>query len=411
MKKGKLLRRILPLLMALALVVPMFQPVAVTQVQAKPSKAEIEALKKNAADLDKQKKELQEKLKAVRADKYAALEKKDLIEGQMEVIQSEIDNCDDQIATMGDLITAKGEELVQTEAKEKAQYELFCKRVRNMEENGTLSYWSILFSSVSFSDLLDNFMMMDEIMAYDTAIMEQLQETRNQIEADKAEIEKAKAEQEAAREVQVKAKEELAASQAEVDKLIEEISGQEELLAAQEAKLRAEANSIDAELRQTEEQMKPQINNVPSESGFMWPLPGHYTLSSLFGSRIHPITGRPNNHTGIDIPAPGGTPIVAAKSGVVTKSLHKGSYGSYVVISHSDGTSTLYAHMSSRAVSQGQTVKQGQVIGYVGHTGSATGDHLHYEVRVGGNRRDPVDYYKSLTLYVGYGSRRKVLPH
>ena len=411
MKKGKLLRRILPLLMALALVVPMFQPVAVTQVQAKPSKAEIEALKKNAADLDKQKKELQEKLKAVRADKYAALEKKDLIEGQMEVIQSEIDNCDDQIATMGDLITAKGEELVQTEAKEKAQYELFCKRVRNMEENGTLSYWSILFSSVSFSDLLDNFMMMDEIMAYDTAIMEQLQETRNQIEADKAEIEKAKAEQETAREVQVKAKEELAASQAEVDKLIEEISGQEELLAAQEAKLRAEANSIDAELRQTEEQMKPQINNVPSESGFMWPLPGHYTLSSLFGSRIHPITGRPNNHTGIDIPAPGGTPIVAAKSGVVTKSLHKGSYGSYVVISHSDGTSTLYAHMSSRAVSQGQTVKQGQVIGYVGHTGSATGDHLHYEVRVGGNRRDPVDYYKSLTLYVGYGSRRKVLPH
>ena len=411
MKNGKLLRRILPLLMALALVVPMFQPVAVTQVQAKPSKAEIEALKKNAADLDKQKKELQEKLKAVRADKYAALEKKDLIEGQMEVIQSEIDNCDDQIATMGDLITAKGEELVQTEAKEKAQYELFCKRVRNMEENGTLSYWSILFSSVSFSDLLDNFMMMDEIMAYDTAIMEQLQETRNQIEADKAEIEKAKAEQEAAREVQVKAKEELAASQAEVDKLIEEISGQEELLAAQEAKLRAEANSIDAELRQTEEQMKPQINNVPSESGFMWPLPGHYTLSSLFGSRIHPITGRPNNHTGIDIPAPGGTPIVAAKSGVVTKSLQKGSYGSYVVISHSDGTSTLYAHMSSRAVSQGQTVKQGQVIGYVGHTGSATGDHLHYEVRVGGNRRDPVDYYKSLTLYVGYGSRRKVLPH
>ena len=411
MKKGKLLRRVLPLLMALVLIVPMFQPMAVTQAQAKPSKAEIEALKKDAAELDKQKKELQEKLKGVRADKYAALEKKDLIEGQLEVIQSEIDNCDLQITTMGDLIAAKSEELVQTQAKEKAQYELFCKRVRNMEENGTLSYWSILFSSVSFSDLLDNFMMMDEIMAYDTAIMEQLQETRNQIETDKETIENAKLEQEAAREIQVKAKEEQEAARAEVDKLIEEISGQEELLAAQEAKLRADANAIDAELRQTEEQMKPQINNVPSESGFVWPLPGYYTLSSLFGGRVHPITGRPNNHTGIDIPAPGGTPIVAAKSGVVTKSLHKGSYGSYVVISHSDGTSTLYAHMSRRAVSTGQTVKQGQVIGYVGHTGSATGDHLHYEVRVGGGRRDPVSYYKGLTLYVGYGSRRKVLPH
>ena len=411
MKKGNLLRRILPLLMAALLIVPMFQPIAVTQIQAKPSKAEIEALKKKDAELDKQKKELQDQLKNVRADKYAAIEKKDLIESQLEVIQAEIDNCDTQIATMGELIVAKGEELAQAEEKEKAQFDLFQRRVRNMEENGKLSYWSILFSSVSFSDLLDNFMMMDEIMAYDTAVMEELQKTRNQIEEDKQAIENARVEQEAARAGQVKAKEEQEAAQAEVDKLIEEISGQEELLAAQEAKLRQEAAAIDAELRQTEEEMKPQIDNVPSESGFVWPLPGHYTLSSLFGGRIHPITGRPNNHTGIDIPAPGGTPIVAAKSGVVTKSLHKGSYGSYVVISHSDGTSTLYAHMSRRAVSTGQTVKQGQVIGYVGHTGSATGDHLHYEVRVGGGRRDPVSYYKGLTLYVGYGSRRKVLPH
>ena len=165
MKKGNLLRRILPLLMAALLIVPMFQPIAVTQVQAKPSKAEIEALKKKDAELDKQKKELQDQLKNVRADKYAAIEKKDLIESQLEVTQAEIDNCDTQIATMGELIVAKVEELAQAEEKEKAQFDLFQRRVRNMEENGKLSYWSILFSSVSFSDLLDNFMMMDEIRA------------------------------------------------------------------------------------------------------------------------------------------------------------------------------------------------------------------------------------------------------
>lgn len=411
MKKGKLLRRVVPLLMTAALIVPLFRPMAVNEVQAAPSKAEIEALKQNAAELEKQKKEVQEKLKAVQADKYAALEKKDLIESQMELIQSEINNCDTQIGQMDELIASKSEELAQAEVKEKEQYELFCKRVRNMEENGTMSYWSILFSSVTFSDLLDNFMMMDEIMAYDTAVMEELQNTRNQIKTDKEEMETAKVEQENLRAAKVESQDELAASQAEVDKLIEEISSQEDLLAAQEAKLQEDAKEIDEELRQTEENMKPQINNVPSESGFSWPLPGYYTLSSLFGGRIHPITGRPNNHTGIDIPAPGGTPIVAAKSGVVTKSLHKGSYGNYVVVSHSDGTNTLYAHMSSRAVSTGQTVSQGQVLGYVGHTGSATGDHLHYELRVGGGRRDPVDYYKSITLYVGYGSNKKVLAH
>lgn len=105
---------------------------------------------------------------------------------------------------------------------------------------------------------------------------------------------------------------------------------------------------------------------MPSESGFLWPLNGYNTLTSLFGSRIHPITGKANNHTGIDIPAPAGTAILASKSGVVITSTRNRSYGNYVVVGHSDGTSTLYAHMSSRSVSQGQTVKQGQVVGRVG---------------------------------------------
>ena len=196
------------------------------------------------------------------------------------------------------------------------------------------------------------------------------------------------------------------------DKLIREISAQEDVLEAAEAALKKQANAVDAEIRAKEKAMQSQIANVPSESGYLWPLPaGYNTLSSLFAGRRHPITGKYHSHTGIDIPAPKNTPIYAAKSGVVTTSIKKGSYGNYVVVSHSDGTSTLYAHMNSRAVKEGQTVKQGQVIGYVGTTGSSTGNHLHFEVRVNGTRKNPTDFFKDKTLYVTSGGKKAVLPH
>ena len=150
---------------------------------------------------------------------------------------------------------------------------------------------------------------------------------------------------------------------------------------------------MDAQIKKLEQQYAAQIANVPSESGYLWPLPSSYnTLSSLYGNRIHPITRRPNSHTGIDVPAPSGTHIYAAKSGVVTTSTYNRSYGNYVVVSHSDGTSTLYAHMSSRKVSVGQKVAQGDVIGITGSTGHSTGPHLHFEVTEGGVLINPLSH-------------------
>ena len=110
-----------------------------------------------------------------------------------------------------------------------------------------------------------------------------------------------------------------------MDALITEISGQESQVKAAEAKLQAAANAADAEIRAAEKELASQIANVPSESGFLWPLPGRYNLSSLYGSRKHPVTGKANNHTGIDVPAPSGTSILACKSGVVTTSTYNNS--------------------------------------------------------------------------------------
>lgn len=401
-EKGRV-RRWLIRLCSAALVALMVLPVlpdVVVLPASAVTQAEINQMKEDAAALKKQRAELQKQLKAIQADKSKALDQKALLEQQINATQAEINNIAAQITQYDQLIAQKETELAATEEKERAQYELFCKRVREMEEQGEVSYWSILFSSDDFSDLLDNAMMVEEIMDYDNQVMNELIAIREQIEADKTALETARQEQKDAKAEQEAAKAELKSQQAQVDALITEISGQESQVKAAEAKLQAAANAADAEIRAAERELASQIANVPSESGFLWPLPGRYNLSSLYGSRKHPVTGKANNHTGIDVPAPSGTPIQACKSGVVTTSTYNNSYGNYVVVSHSDGTSTLYAHMSRRNASKGQTVSQGQVIGYVGTTGSSTGNHLHLEIRVNGSRRDPINYFQSLPLTI-----------
>lgn len=400
----------LSLALALALLLPLTGQMAVVPASAA-TQDQIDALRQDASDLDAQKAEIQAQLEAVQADKSQALEQKRLLEEQIEVIQAEIGNMDAQILAYDELISQKNAELEQTEAQEQEQYELFCRRVRAMEEQGEISYWSVLFSSTDFSDLLDNYMMIEEIIAYDNSVIEALQALQDQVEQERAEVEEAKAAQEAARQERQAAQDELEAQEAQVDQVIAEISSQEDLLEEMEAELQRAADAVDEQIRELERQMAPQISNVQSESGFLWPLDASInTLSSLYGSRQDPITGRPGNHTGIDIPAARGTPIYASKSGVVTTSVYGSgsswSYGNYVVVSHSDGTSTLYAHMSSRAVSEGQTVSQGEVVGYVGTTGRSTGNHLHFEIRVNGSRTDPLYYFTDLTLYYRSGGQK-----
>ena len=392
------LRRAACVLLTAALLVPAWGGLA-RQVRAA-AQSEIDALKAEQAESQVRQEELKEQLAGVKEDQAAAQQKRQLLQQQLEAINAELDSINAQISYYDQEIAQKEAERREAEAKEQAQYELFCERVRYMEEQGEVSYWSILFSSKDFADLLDNAMMVEEIMDYDNQVMDQLIALREQIEQDKAELETARQEQQDAKAEQEAAQANLQAQESEVDALLSQISNQEDELEAREAQLRAASDAATAEIAAAERELAAQIANVPSESGFLWPLPGRYNLSSLFGSRKHPITGKANNHTGIDIPASSGTSILAAKSGVVTTSTYNNSYGNYVVVSHSDGTSTLYAHMVRRNCSKGDTVSQGQVIGYVGTTGSSTGNHLHFEVRVNGSRVDPINYFTDLPLTI-----------
>lgn len=366
------------------------------------TQSEINDLKNNASELDKQKQELENQLAQVKNNKDQMMEQKMLLEQQINVIQAEIDNIDAQIALYDQQIAETEADLAEAEEAEQAQYELFCERVRYMEENGNISYWSILFNASDFSDLLDRYTMVSEIMEYDNAVLDQLVALQEQIEQDKAQLEEARAGQQAARDEQAAAQAELKNQEAEVDKLMAEISAQEANLEDSIDDLEAEAANMDKEIAALEKQLQEQLaangGSITSESGYIWPLSGYTNLSSLCGGRKDPFTGKPATHSGIDVPAPKGTEVKAAKSGVViTSSYNAGGYGNYVVVSHGNGNTTLYAHLSSRKVSVGDTVKQGQVIGLVGSTGRSTGNHLHYEVRVNNVRIDPVTLYSGLT--------------
>ena len=144
------------------------------------------------------------------------------------------------------------------------------------------------------------------------------------------------------------------------------------------------------------ELMNPDSTRTPTGT-LQWPLPVAGTITSPFGHRIDPLTGEVSSHTGTDIACAEGTPILAAADGIVTVAngldSWGGSYGYYIQIDHGTGLETLYAHCSSICVTTGQQVQAGQVIGYVGHTGRATGSHLHFEVRANGNRVNPLQNF------------------
>ena len=390
--------------LALIMLLPMFTMVLEAAQAADTSALEqqIKEYQQRQAELAAQIKDLDQQLKAIAGDKAQALEQKRLLDQQISAKVQEIQSTESIIAQYDALIADEQAKLEDTQAKEEIQYELFCKRVRAMEEAGTVSYWSILFDSADFADLLDRATFVSEIMEADNKIMDDLAALRRSIEAQKAELETSRADQQTQRDALVAQKKELDAKEADAAALVQKIQSQESEYQSSRDALKREEEEVEAQIikKQKEIQAKIAAGQISFDpgTGWQWPVPGHYKITSTFGPRIHPITGLPGNHTGTDIAAPKGTAILSARGGVVTISTYNNSYGNYVVVQHDNGIATLYAHMSSRAVSEGQAVTQGQTLGYVGSTGSSTGNHLHLEFRVNGKRQDALNYYPNLSF-------------
>lgn len=401
---------VLALLMAVLMLLPILTMAFPAQAASTSEiKSQISGLKGDAADMKAKKAELQAQMAAVKGDRNQAFQDKALRDQELEYVKQEIANTEQQIAYYDTLIADEQVNLAAAQAKEAAQYELFCDRVRAMEETGTSSYWSVLFSAADFSELLNRAVDIQDVMDYDNAVIDQLKADRQAVADSLASLEATQAEQQEQKAVLdgQKAEQELkVAAAAQVLKDAEaDVAATQKLLDEQAADEERVAKEIERLQKEYDEKIRQNKIQIDPGTGWHWPLPGHYYLTSKQGYRIHPVTGRPNQHTGTDISAPNGTPIESVKGGVVTISERGSSYGNYVVLNHGDGTSSLYAHMSSRAVSVGTVVKQGQVVGYVGSTGSSTGNHLHLEIRVSGSRIDPVTCFGGMnfTYSASYG--------
>ena len=384
------------LLCALMLVAAVPAPaVAVTQ-------ADIDALKKDASGLAQQKKELKNKISALSDDISDNMKKKELLDGQISVLSSEIANVEEQIRTYTDLITQTEAELLDAQQREEAQYELFCRRVRDMEERGNVSYWSVLFKANSFTDLLSRLDIVNEIMDADQKVIDDLQALQVEIEEKKTALEDQKTQSEAAKTELVAKKTELNVQRERANKLVQELRASQSEAQGDLDDLSAEEEAIQAEIVRLSKKLAVEqaAQGKPSNAalgGYIWPVSSR-RITSTFGGRASPGGIGSTNHKGVDIGGVGYTSqIYAAKAGTVIVSQYSSSYGNYVVVSHGSGNTTLYAHMSSRKVSVGQYVNQGDVLGITGSTGNSTGPHLHFEITENGTRINPLKY---LTGYV-----------
>lgn len=405
---------------------------------------EIDQLTARQESLRQEKAALESQLAELSQDQDQAVAQKGLLEQKIDVLAQQIQVSQQTIGELDDQIAQKQTELTKAQEEEAAYQQLYSRRVRTMEERGSLSYWSVLFQANSFSQLLDQMHMIGEIMAYDQQVMDQMAAVRQEVAQAKASLEDSQRQQKDVLAQQQDQQAQLQTEQAKVEEVLAQIQSQtsrygqdlaaleatedqvaqdlaqaeaayaQQLEAQRQAELEAKRQAeLEAQRQQQAAQQAAQQQNqgsqgqgssqgssqggsTASSGSLLWPVPSSQRVSSPFGYRIHPITHEYSFHRGIDIPAAYGADVVASLSGVVVISRYHGSYGNYVVLSHGNGMRTLYAHLSSRLVSPGQTVSRGETIGLIGSTGSSTGNHLHYETWTGsssGSRVNPMNYF------------------
>lgn len=325
--------------------------------------------------------ELEKQIEAIQSDKSKALEEKALLDRQNDKLRSEISLLQQQSDETQTRIT----ELTQ---KEQEQYELFCRQVREEEERGTVSYWSVLFKASSFTDLLARMDFVNEVMDYDRQVISDLQTTRQQLTEDKAALEQQKSEMESS---QTKLQQQVDAASTLIREYEETEAGHQAMLdeaAEDEAR-------IQALIRQQQSGGSSggggSSGSNSGVDGYIWPTNSTRVVTSPYGERWCPFHGY-ESHNGADIDAARGSAVLAAKSGRVIQAGWNGGYGISVMIAHDDGITTLYGHMDGCSVSVGQTVSQGETIGICGNTGNSSGAHIHYTMYKNGGTIDPLPY-------------------
>lgn len=429
------LKRILCALLSVCII---SMPVALSAVSA--GAESINSMQQQLQELEQKNQEYQDILDKTQSDINEKEEYNKALVSKIEVLDDKIALTRESISDLNDSIEEKQKDIDKANEDIDGQLDTLCERLRTIYMAGNASDIEIIFGAKDFSDFIDKVSLVQTLSSYDKELidginvkLEKITEQKTALEEDKTELEKQQTS--------------LEEDQAEFNKLLEEneetlrnlyASNQNAKDALEDAAFESEEieNQIKAYYRAQQEKAaqhssnsgnsgsgssgsensggnssgggsstpsQPQVPSItpPTTSGFVWPSPGYYTLTSEMWE------DRGYLHGGIDIGVPMGSTIVAAESGTVVASYNGcphnwgkygscgcgGGYGNYVFIDHGNGKLTVYAHLTNAIVSTGQTVSKGQTIGYSGSTGHSTGPHLHYECRYNGVRYNPMDEY------------------
>lgn len=362
---------------------------------------QIDAMEKEKTELQKELQELEDKLSENLSQIEQILAQKQAIDRQVFLIRENIAVTDQQITACTALIADRQETLDRAQSQLTQLNAKYKDRIRAMEEEGKLSYWSVLLQSRSYSDFLDRLEMIEEIASADQRRLQEIRQAAEAVAAAQAALVSEKEALQAIRLDQQGSVQALEQKRLQSDELLQQLLERGEEYQQLLDKGEDAQNELMQQIAQKqdefdkaayEEWLAAQKPITPSNNcEWLTPLTS-YRLTSPFGMRLHPILGIYRMHNGIDMGAPKMTPIYASRGGQVTIAEENDSAGLYVQINHGDGFKSVYMHMEYYIVKVGDYVAQGQVIGYVGTSGLSNGYHLHFGISLNGEYVNPLEY-------------------
>lgn len=363
--------------MVVLLSLPLISPVLANEIEQK--QQELQSVQQRMQEQQSRAKQAQRKVNSVSERLQSVQTELDGALSDYSEINRELEETEAQIEVNAELLATAEKNLVK-------RTQVLNRRMRDIYENGQISYLDVLVGAADFTDLTTRVDLLKRILSQDAALIARVKAERQLVVQKKAELEHDRARiqelQKAAKAKKVMIQNRRDAQQAVLDEAVNE---------------KETADRAYQELLETSRQIERMIRNAGNKGGsaqatgaMVWPTGGPVT--SPFGWRTHPIFGTQRLHTGIDIGADYGDDVVAVDSGVIIYADWMGGYGKAVIVEHGGGISTLYAHNSELLVSEGQTVRKGQTVSRVGSTGYSTGPHLHFEVRQNGSPVNPLSY-------------------
>lgn len=370
-----------------------------TNESIKQKEAEIEKAKEEKKSLQSGLTNVKELKKSLEASKTNLANYITELDANLAEIQANIEELKTKVSQKEEEIAVKTQELEEALAVQKAQYEAMKARIKFMYEKGDSLYLELVFTSSSFSEMLNKAEYVESLARYDrkmldeyVAYAEYVALCKEGLEEEKSVLDEAK---KAVEEEEASLNELIAAKETEINAVSSDIKNKEAAIAEYEADIASQNETILAlEKIVAEERKKLAAEQGRKYDGgiFTWPAPSYTRISDEYGSRMHPTLGIEKFHNGIDMAAPGGSPILAAYNGKVVAADYSSSMGNYIMIDHGDSLYTIYMHASALYVSKGAEVSKGDKIAAVGSTGRSTGNHLHFSVRLNGNYVNPRNY-------------------